>query len=309
MEQDKDALDFAGFTDVGVAPQTKRTPLESEEEPSEPKTNQTSPRRTEEQASSPREKRPSVATWFWVAVVGVVLVVLFNMGQDDGRGAEKRSSHSPGSAPSTPSQSNRSIEFVKPPVGTNTVLGVAQIRWCLREDIRIEARRPRANTNQELIAFNATVADYNRRCASFRYEISAMERAKREVARMRLQIVSAALEGSRMAPSVAVSPPSPRTTVPASMRGQDGTQSGSTREVQNLLKQLGYNPGAADGIYGPRTRAAIQAFQRDRGMLMDGEISISLRIRLIEDARRGCEHKRIMTDADYRRCGIRPPSS
>ena len=309
MGEDKEALDFAGFTDIGVVPQTKGTPLESEEESSEPKTNQTSPRRTEEQAASPRKKRPSVATWFWVVVVGVVLVVLFNMGQDDGRGSEKRSSHSPGSAPSTSSQANRSIEFVKPPVGTNTVLGVAQIRWCLREDIRIEARRPRANTNQELIAFNSTVADYNRRCASFRYEIGAMERAKREVAGMRLQIVAAALEGSRTAPSVAVSPPSPRTAVPASMRGQDGTQSGSTREVQNLLKQLGYNPGAADGIYGPRTRAAIQAFQRDRGMLMDGEISLSLRIRLIEDARRGCEHKRIMTDADYRRCGIRPPSS
>ena len=41
--------------------------------------------------------------------------------------------------------------------------------------------------------------------------------------------------------------------------------------IQRRLAELGYDPGPADGRAGPRTRAAIQAFQRARGLLADGE--------------------------------------
>ncbi len=40
-----------------------------------------------------------------------------------------------------------------------------------------------------------------------------------------------------------------------------GTQSG--------LKDLGYDPGPVDGILGPRTRAAIRAFQKDHRLPVD----------------------------------------
>ena len=43
--------------------------------------------------------------------------------------------------------------------------------------------------------------------------------------------------------------------------------------IQRRLAELGYDPGPADGRAGPRTRAAIQAFQRARGLLVDGEPS------------------------------------
>jgi S1-C subfamily serine protease len=43
-----------------------------------------------------------------------------------------------------------------------------------------------------------------------------------------------------------------------------------------LLAQRGYSPGPADGITGPRTRAAVRAFQRDRGIPVDGEVSEAL---------------------------------
>ncbi len=46
---------------------------------------------------------------------------------------------------------------------------------------------------------------------------------------------------------------------------------GGTRAVQQRLAQLGYKPGPADGIDGPRTRAAIRAFQRDAGMIQTGK--------------------------------------
>ena len=41
-------------------------------------------------------------------------------------------------------------------------------------------------------------------------------------------------------------------------------------EVQNLLAQRGYESGSRDGRLGPKSRAAIRAFQRNVGMLADG---------------------------------------
>jgi peptidoglycan hydrolase-like protein with peptidoglycan-binding domain len=41
--------------------------------------------------------------------------------------------------------------------------------------------------------------------------------------------------------------------------------------IQRRLAELGYDPGPADGRAGPRTRAAIQAFQRARGLPADGK--------------------------------------
>ena len=41
-------------------------------------------------------------------------------------------------------------------------------------------------------------------------------------------------------------------------------------EIQQLLTDRGYNPGPIDGLFGGKTRAAIQAFQRDNGLAPDG---------------------------------------
>lgn len=46
-----------------------------------------------------------------------------------------------------------------------------------------------------------------------------------------------------------------------------------TRAIQHRLVDLGYKPGAVDGMMGPRTRAAIRAFERDHGMPQTGQPS------------------------------------
>ncbi|MFZ5816851.1 MAG: glycosyl hydrolase family 18 protein [Bacillota bacterium] len=43
-------------------------------------------------------------------------------------------------------------------------------------------------------------------------------------------------------------------------------------ELQRRLNSLGYSAGAADGIFGPRTRAALSQFQRDSGLVVDGVV-------------------------------------
>jgi hypothetical protein len=42
------------------------------------------------------------------------------------------------------------------------------------------------------------------------------------------------------------------------------------REIQQILTDLGYEPGPVDGLYGSKTRAAIQAFQRDNALEPNG---------------------------------------
>lgn len=46
--------------------------------------------------------------------------------------------------------------------------------------------------------------------------------------------------------------------------------------VQQALRLQGYEPGPADGIIGPRTRAAIDELQRDNGQEADGIISFAV---------------------------------
>lgn len=47
-------------------------------------------------------------------------------------------------------------------------------------------------------------------------------------------------------------------------------------EAQGKLNELGYDAGSVDGQSGPRTRAAVAAFQRDHGLQPTGEISTGL---------------------------------
>jgi peptidoglycan hydrolase-like protein with peptidoglycan-binding domain len=46
--------------------------------------------------------------------------------------------------------------------------------------------------------------------------------------------------------------------------------------VQSGLARLGYDPGPADGIAGPRTREAVRRYQQDRRLLVDGAITPAL---------------------------------
>ncbi|MCC6734649.1 MAG: peptidoglycan-binding protein [Bauldia sp.] len=50
----------------------------------------------------------------------------------------------------------------------------------------------------------------------------------------------------------------------------------SVVEAQQLLTRLGYEPGTVDGLFGTRTRRAIEAFETARGLTVTGEVSEAL---------------------------------
>lgn len=43
-------------------------------------------------------------------------------------------------------------------------------------------------------------------------------------------------------------------------------------ELQRVLRDVGYNPGPADGKMGHRTRSAVKVFQKDRGLKVSGYV-------------------------------------
>jgi hypothetical protein len=156
----------------------------------------------------------------------------------------------------------KSIEFTKPPVGTNNSLSVDQIRWCLREQFRFAAQRSYLNTKYKVGAFNSRIADYNQRCLRSSSSPGSLKVAIRDVFKMSSQIV---------------------------LGTQRSTSSHAERrkllvtEIQILLQYLGYNPGVVDGLFGKNTKRAIKAFELKSGVKdSHGNVTEYIRGRLMD---------------------------
>ena len=55
-------------------------------------------------------------------------------------------------------------------------------------------------------------------------------------------------------------------------------------EVQVALGRLGFSPGSIDGLSGPQTRAALQAYQHGKGLPVTGIVDRATRTKLLLDA-------------------------
>jgi peptidoglycan hydrolase-like protein with peptidoglycan-binding domain len=64
------------------------------------------------------------------------------------------------------------------------------------------------------------------------------------------------------------------------------------RDIQTALNAHGYDAGTPDGLYGPGTRGAITAYQRDAGLAVDGVPSYSLLTSLQQAPTPGVADKR-----------------
>ena len=68
----------------------------------------------------------------------------------------------------------------------------------------------------------------------------------------------------------------PNTTRPMAVVKAASKPDVRVRRAQRDLTSLGYNPGPQDGFIGPHTRAAIRAYQADKGLRIDGRVSEAL---------------------------------
>jgi peptidoglycan hydrolase-like protein with peptidoglycan-binding domain len=165
------------------------------------------------------------------------------------------------------------LEIEMPRAGQNRLFSVAEIRWCLREDIRIELLQQKLD-HSATQRFNGMVAEYNRRCTHFRYRDGDLEQARHDIDDARASIIEEALADTY--------------ALAASETSGDPAATGYsvlTKDVQELLRALGYAPGTIDGRYGARTKTAVEAFEKDRGRPPSGRISEALRRELLDRVR------------------------
>lgn len=197
-----------------------------------------------------------------------------------------QSSPTPAVAP-TPSivPQNSGLQYTKPSVGTNNLLSVPEIQWCIRNGIRIDAMRNLIETNAGIDEFNRIVNDYNSRCGSYRYREGTQSQAQRSVEPYRSQIVAEAVREAKQLgrpyqpPASSVSPTTSASSTPVKPAGSSAPEKPNdqhTREAQQLLTDLGYKPGPVDGDYGRRTADAVKDFQRNMGIPQDGRIDQNL---------------------------------
>lgn len=65
-----------------------------------------------------------------------------------------------------------------------------------------------------------------------------------------------------------------------------GCQGEDVRALQEMLNELGYDCGIADGVYGTRTMAAVRQYQMDHGLESDGIAGTVTQTVLLKDASR-----------------------
>jgi|GEM_PF-1121384 len=248
----------------------------------------------------PRDQNKPGGGGKWFLVIAGAIFLIWAINQSDRLSNTSRSTPSssyspPPSIPSSSQPSGRitypSIDYQMPEVGRDSVLSVAEIRWCTKEGIRIEAMRNVSDTQRGIDRFNQIVNDYNSRCGSYRYRSGNKSRAERDVEPYRVQIAAAAIQEivEYDNPSYSAKPSTPHTvipsyvikpTTPVKSNGSKKPSKELTREAQQLLTDLGYNPGPIDGDYGRRTATAVKAFQRDAGIAQDSWIDHDLLIAL-----------------------------
>jgi hypothetical protein len=239
----------------------------------------------------------------WLLVIAGAIFLIWAINQSDRPTNTTRSTPSssyspPPSIPSSNQPSGRptypGIDYQLPVVARDRVLSVAEIRWCTKEGIRIEAMRNVTDTQRGIDRFNQIVGDYNSRCGSFRYRSGNKSRAERDVEPYRSQIVSDAIREAKeydnpYTPSYTAKPSAPKTVTPSYVARSTSPSKPTpstkpsrdlTREAQQLLTDLGYKPGPIDGLFGRKTSDAIKAFQRNVGITVDGWVDQDLLIEL-----------------------------
>lgn len=71
-------------------------------------------------------------------------------------------------------------------------------------------------------------------------------------------------------PTTTTSTPSTRATALPNQTLKPGDSGAQVRDLQRVLKSLGYSVGTVDGQYGPATKTAVAAFQHTAGLTEDG---------------------------------------
>lgn len=84
------------------------------------------------------------------------------------------------------------------------------------------------------------------------------------------------LLGEAVAPAASTGSVADAAAVPQVKPSSTTSDASTVKQVQQILADLGYAPGAVDGTMGDETQRAVSAFQRDRKIAQNGRITPEL---------------------------------
>ena len=178
---------------ASTPPKTQKVPSDLTPQQSadnSPPVEQSQPRPASQIYQSPAQPSSGSSAGKWLLGIAVVIALIWLAIQSDSN-ISSRPSVAPASRPSgvQPQVSSRPTEN-KPLVGQNNVLSTAQIRYCLAEEIRLDAAETVLNnySKSDINLFNRYINDYNSRCSKFRYRQGALKSARRDVEPYRGQL-------------------------------------------------------------------------------------------------------------------------
>lgn len=233
--------------------------------------------RTEKTIEEESNSKSGFSPWVWVALLIIIIVAIVSSQENHNNSSYSESKNKnitperitvPRTDKNTINNNNK-LTFSMPEPGSNRVLSVSELRWCLREEITLNTYQTELNVNRSndrvIDKYNELVEKYNARCGSYKYYEDQLNRAKREVFSLKNEIEYNALKNFKLLDTRTNSVNSNKYDV---------------LDVQNALKIRGYDVGTVDGLMGNRTRDAIKQFQRDQLLEVDGKISPKLLNRL-----------------------------
>ena len=149
------------------------------------------------------------------------------------------------------------------PDGQTAQLSAANIRWCLREQVRLDTLDQLVSSNLEISRVNLLHDEMGALCALTEASQDLIADISLQIEQQRESIVSDTIDNQLL--------------YIGTIEGSKWTSSELVTEIQRLLDSLGYATGSIDGKLGRNTTIAIKAFQRNQGLEPTGKASEELR--------------------------------
>lgn len=165
------------------------------------------------------------------------------------------------------------LQYLEPSAGVKKSLSIAEIRWCVRESIRLESMRGNIRTNTGITTFNRMIDIYNNKCGNYTYYNNDQQKATAEVENFRTKIINEAIQDAKQLDSQPTQTNSAQFSPGNTYTTPEIANAQQIRDVQQRLSDLGFNPGTIDGKYGNQTKRSILEFQKANGLQMDGKVT------------------------------------
>ena len=189
IERDDSPTDSpAGKSPDTASPKATAPPAQRPREHAEP---------TRSEPSRPPQRPSSSRKWIWLVLIGAIAFYVFDATQKgrkpsgDVRSTPQIARKPVAQAPTTRQEGRLSdLTFSVPQAGNENLLNEAELRWCLRAGIQIEALEALPETKVKSTEYYDLLLDFLALCGINRYDERMLQRVQSEVERHRNEIIA-----------------------------------------------------------------------------------------------------------------------